>query len=150
MYSLSCSFIAVLTDGWQCKLKDHAHCQNRFASIFIKWVRLEYKNWVTVSAWNHLVRQQWWPCSHTERHRQLWETKRPFYIRIGCSPSSSDITINESVNSRERGSDLGTGLITCNKRLNMNNNLILSIFSLTSCWYQIWSNMCVFIFEWEI
>jgi len=30
----------------------------------------------------------------------------------GCSPSSSDMTIKESVISRERDSDLGTGLIT--------------------------------------
>lgn len=35
------------------------------------------------------------------------------YRTMGCSPSSSDITINESVISRERGSDLGTGLMTC-------------------------------------
>lgn len=32
--------------------------------------------------------------------------------------SRSDITINESVNSRERGSDLGMGLITCNDHKN--------------------------------
>lgn len=34
------------------------------------------------------------------------------YKRTGCSPSSSDITIRESVSSRGRGSDLGTGFIT--------------------------------------
>lgn len=33
---------------------------------------------------------------------------------MGCSPSSSDMTINESVNVRDSGSDFGTGLITCN------------------------------------
>lgn len=36
------------------------------------------------------------------------------YTTMGCSPSSSDITIKESVNSRDRGSDFGIGLMTCN------------------------------------
>jgi hypothetical protein len=32
---------------------------------------------------------------------------------MGCSPSSSEITINASVKDRERGSDFTFGLITC-------------------------------------
>lgn len=41
-----------------------------------------------------------------------------FYKTMGCSPSSSDITINESVEDRESGSDLTIGLITCKIKVN--------------------------------
>lgn len=39
-----------------------------------------------------------------------------YYKSMGCSPSSSEITISESVGPSERGSDLGIGFITCKEK----------------------------------
>lgn len=46
---------------------------------------------------------------------------------MGWAPSSSDITINESVISRERASAFGTGLITCRKQQQQKRLSILVI-----------------------
>lgn len=78
------------------------------------------------------------------------------YKMTGCSPSSSDMTINESVNSRERGSDFGIGLITwkwekllvtCSNRLLFKIKLELQAIVIHSCssshnlWLLLFLNM---------
>ena len=53
------------------------------------------------------------PVGTMKQHEDKIILKLQHHKTTGCSPSSSEITISESVNSRERGSDFGTGLITC-------------------------------------
>lgn len=57
----------------------------------------------------HLLRS----LENNSQSRNIEKNVLLHYITSGFSPSSSDITINESVSSKLRGSDLGIGFITC-------------------------------------
>lgn len=97
------------------------HCYNDKRN---KWFSCKSTPWIlafssdkilenTFLWWNFLFTlQQCCPCNNKKGNRKQERTK--IYSMMGCSPSSSEMTINESVNLRDRGFDLARGLITCN------------------------------------